>query len=71
MLWNIKVTVILIVVGAFGKGIGIIRNQRKNRDHPDYRTVEISQNTQKSPGTDLLSRRIQTNYYGGVTVAKV
>ena len=32
------------------KGTGRVENQRKNPDHPDYRMVEIGQNTEKSPG---------------------
>ena len=43
-LWNMKVTVILIVDAALrtiprrtGKGPGKLRNQRTNRDYQDYR----------------------------------
>ena len=31
-----------------GKGTDRIRNQRKNRDHPDYRIIAIDRNTEKS-----------------------
>ena len=53
-MWNIKVTIIRIVVGAFGtvtkgllKGLG---NKRKNGDHPNYYIFEKSQITEKNPG---------------------
>ena len=55
-LWNIRVTVIPIVVGALrmvpkslekGWRVG---NQRKNWDHPGYSIVENGQNTEKCPG---------------------
>ena len=52
-----RVTVIPIVVGALRtvpkgleKGVGIVRNWRKNRDHSDYNIIQISQSTEKSPG---------------------
>ena len=32
------------------KGIGRRRNQKKNREHPDYSIVEIGQDIEKSPG---------------------
>ena len=35
---------------TIGKGTGWIGNQRKNRDHPDYRIVKISLNTEQNPG---------------------
>ena len=48
-LWNMKVTVIPIVVGTFGtntqrpgKETG---DQRKSWDHPNHRTAEINNNT--------------------------
>ena len=57
MLWNTRVTVIPIVVGALGsvpkslgEETGGIGNQKKNRDHPDFTIAEISQNTKESPG---------------------
>ena len=56
-LWNMRVAVILIVIGEFEtapkgleKDTGGIGNQRKNRDHPDYNIVKISLNTEKSLG---------------------
>ena len=41
-----------------GKGTGKLRNQRMSGEHPDSSIIEISQNTDKSPG-DLLSPRLQ------------
>ena len=35
---------------SFGKKNRGNENQMKNRDHPDYIIVMISQNTEKSPG---------------------
>ena len=32
-----------------GKVTGRLRNQMKNRDHPNYSIIKISQNTEKSP----------------------
>ena len=61
-LWNMKVPIIPIVIGALGKvtnrlikGVG---NNWTCRDHPNYSIIEISQNTEKSPG-DLLSLKLQ------------
>ena len=52
-LWNMKVTIIPIVIGVLGtvtkgllKGVG---NKRTNGDHPNYCIIEIGQNTEKSP----------------------
>ena len=49
-----KVTVIPIVIGALGtvtkgfmQGLG---NKRTSGDYPNYRFIEIGQNTEKSPG---------------------
>ena len=48
-LWNIKVTLISIVVGATGtvpksseKRLGGIRDHRENSDHPDHSSLKIS-----------------------------
>ena len=56
-LWNIKLTVISIVIGALGtipkvlvKGVGRVRNRRTSRNHPNYCIVKIGQNTEKSSG---------------------
>ena len=60
MLWNMKVTVIPIVVGALGaipkgliKGLEIRlenkRTSRDTRDHQDYSIIKISQNTKHNP----------------------
>ena len=32
------------------KRAGRVGNWRTNRDHPNYSTIEVSQNTEKSPG---------------------
>ena len=55
-LWNMRVTVILVVIGKLerslklGKRIRRVGNQRTNRDHLNYRIFEIGQNTEMSPG---------------------
>ena len=56
-LWNMKVTVISMVICALGtitKGIGAeteeFGNKRMSRDHPSYCIVKIGQNSEKSPG---------------------
>ena len=55
-MWNMKVSIIPIVIGAFGsaqrinKGTGGLRNKRTNGDHLNYYIIENSQNTVKSPG---------------------
>ena len=33
-----------------GQEAGRVRNQRTNRDQPNYSIAEVSQNTEKSPG---------------------
>ena len=58
-LWNIKVPVILIVVGTLEtdlKGIERRLGGDRKSDYPDRIIVKISQNTQKS--TEDLSRLI-------------
>ena len=42
--------VILIVIGALPTVTGGLRNKRISGDHPNNSIVEISQNTEKSPG---------------------
>ena len=37
------------VIGALGKGTGGLGKKRSG-EHPDYSIVEISHNTEKSPG---------------------
>ena len=55
-LWNMKVTVIPIVIGAFGshrrniKGTGGLENKTTSGGHPKYYIIENGQNTEKSPG---------------------
>ena len=56
-MWNIRVMVIQIVIGALGtvtkgliKGTRGLRNNRTSGDYPNYRIVKFSQNTAKSPG---------------------
>ena len=55
-LWNMKLIVITIVIGALGlipKGLGKILEDveiKKQVDHPDYSIIKICQNIKKSPG---------------------
>ena len=53
-LWNMKVAVIPIVIGAFRTVtkvvVQVLKNNRTRKDHPNYCVIEISQNTEKSPG---------------------
>ena len=56
-LWNRKVTIIPIVIGAFGavtkgllKGSGRFGSWRSSGDHPNNSAIEDGQNTEKSPG---------------------
>ena len=57
-LWNMKVTVIPIVIGAprtipkrLVKGMGRLGKKRKGRDHPDHPgIIKIAQSIEKSPG---------------------
>ena len=56
-LWNMKVTVILFVIGTLGtvtqglvKRIGGLRNKRTSGEHPNYSIVQIGQNTEKCSG---------------------
>ena len=55
ILWNRKVTVILLVIGALYSHYRIgtrtrgLRNKRRSEDHPNYSIVEIGQITKKSP----------------------
>ena len=55
-LWNMKVTIIPIVIGAFGtvtkvliKGQEDLEKKRTSGDHSNYYIIENSQNTEKSP----------------------
>ena len=55
-----KVTIIPIVIGALStvtkglvQGLEDLENKTTSRDHPNYCSIEISQNTEKSPG-DLM-----------------
>ena len=57
MLLNMKVTVIPIAIGKPGtirralvKGLERLGNQEDEPNHPNYTTVEVNQNTKKSPG---------------------
>ena len=52
-----KMTIILIVIGAFGavtkgllQGLGGFGSWRPSGDHPNHSTIEDGQNTKKSPG---------------------
>ena len=54
-LWNMKVSIIPIVIGALGTVTkelvhGRLENKSTSRDHPNYSIIEIGQNTEKSPG---------------------
>ena len=55
-MWNMKVSVIPIVIGTFLshqriiKGTGGIGNKRTSGDHPNYYIIENGQNTEMSPG---------------------
>ena len=56
-LWNMKVTVIPIVVGALGtipkgliKGLEDLEIKKTSVDHPDNCIIKIGQNTEKCPG---------------------
>ena len=55
-LWNMQVTIIPIVIGAFGtvtkgllKGLEDLEVGRTGGDHPNDSIIENSQNTKKSP----------------------
>ena len=59
--WNMKVTVISIVIGALGRvshpwmtvpstGTRGLENKGKIGDHPNYSIIKIAQNTEKNPG---------------------
>ena len=52
-LWNMKVTIVPIVIGAFGtvtKGTGGLGSWWTSGDYPNYSIIESIQNTEKSPG---------------------
>ena len=49
-LWNMRATVIPIVIVTLGTVPERVKNQRTTRDQSDNSIVEISQNTEKSPG---------------------
>ena len=55
-LWNMKVTVIPIVIGALGTISKVLikgledKNQRMNRSHSDYSIIKIGQNPEESAG---------------------
>ena len=56
-LWNMKVTVIPVVIGAlgivakrFGSGTGGLGNKKTSGDNANYSIAEIDQNTEKSHG---------------------
>ena len=58
-------TVILIVNGVLGIVTsaftqGVLGNKRTSVDHPNYRIIEISQNTEKSSGDLCRLAVIQT-----------
>ena len=56
-LWNMKVTIIPIVIDTFGtvtkglsKGTGGLGNRRTSGNHSNFYIIENGQNTEKSPG---------------------
>ena len=55
-LWNIKVTIISLVIGALGiyqriiKWTGGLASWRTSGDHPNYYIIENGQNIEKSLG---------------------
>ena len=56
-LWNMKVTIIPIMIGAFGTVTkGLLKEpwglggRSMSGDHPNYNIIEKGQNTEKSPG---------------------
>ena len=60
-LWNMKVTIISIVICAFStvtKGPGRFGSWQPSGDHPNNSIIENCQNTEKSHG-DLLSLNLQ------------
>ena len=61
-LWNMKVSIVPIVI-ALGTVTGRLGYKRTFRDHPNYNTIEISWNTEKSPG-DLRSFKFQWKIIG-------
>ena len=56
-IWNMKVTVVPIIIGGTwnnpqgtGKWTGRLWNKRTRVDYPDYSFIKIGQNTEKIPG---------------------
>ena len=43
-----------------GTGTGVLENKRTSGDYPNYRIVEIGQNTENSPG-DLRTLAVTQN----------
>ena len=69
-LWNMKMTIIPILIWVIGsvtkiitKGAGGLRNKRISEDHPNDCIIEIGQNTEKSPGE---SRRLAITQTSGI-----
>ena len=59
-LWNVKVAIIPILIGALGtvtKGAGGVGSWWTSGDHPNNNIIENGQNTEKSPG-DLRSEKL-------------
>ena len=61
-----KVTIIPVVIGAFGavtriiKGTGGLGNWQTSGDHPNYSIIENDKNTEKSPGDLMILAVTQT-----------
>ena len=63
--WNMKVTIIPIVIGTLGtytkrllKGLEDFENKRTSGHHPSYYIIENGQNTEKSTG-NMQSLKLQ------------
>ena len=70
-LWDMKVTVILIIIVALGivtkrinTGTGELGNKTRSGNHPNYSIIEIGQNTEKSPGVWLRLVKLQWKTIG-------
>ena len=49
-LWNMKMTIVSIVIRTFGTVTGGLGSRRTSGDHPNYSIIENGQNIEKSPG---------------------
>ena len=73
-LWNMKVSVISIVIVALGtilrqtKRTRRFRYQRTRENHPNYSIIKVSQNTEKSPGNMRRLGFSQTSVKNQLTI---